>query len=63
MTEVISRIKVNGKNFEILVDVDKAVEYKKTGKGSIASILGIDAVYSDSKKRNEGKREGFERRL
>lgn len=50
MTNVLSRIKTAGKNFEILVDVDKAVEYRKTGKGSIGDILAIDSVFTDSKK-------------
>lgn len=50
MTNVVSRIKTGGKNFEIIVDVDKAVEFKKTGKGFIGDILGIDAVFTDSKK-------------
>jgi ribosome maturation protein SDO1 len=50
MTNVISRIKAGGKNFEILVDVDKAVEFKKTGKGSIGEIIAIDRIFTDSKK-------------
>lgn len=50
MTNVVSRIKTGGKNFEILVDVDKAVEFKKMGKGVIGDVLAIDAVFSDSKK-------------
>lgn len=50
MTNVISRIKAGGKNFEILVDVDKAVEFRKTGKGSVGEILAVDAIFTDSKK-------------
>ncbi|MFA6023399.1 MAG: ribosome assembly factor SBDS [Candidatus Pacearchaeota archaeon] len=50
MGNVVARIKAGGKNFEILVDVDKAVEYRKTGKGFMGEILGIDAVFTDSKK-------------
>ncbi|MEM4625551.1 MAG: ribosome assembly factor SBDS [Candidatus Pacearchaeota archaeon] len=50
MTEVIARAKVNGKTFEILVDIDKALEFKKTGKGNIEEIIAIDTVYSDIKK-------------
>ena len=50
MTNVIARTKTGGKHFEILVDVDKALEFKKSGKGSISDVLAIDAVFSDSKK-------------
>jgi len=50
MTQVLSRIKVNGKNFEIIVDVDKAIAFKKSGSGDIGNILEIEMIYSDSKK-------------
>ena len=50
MTQVIARIKVNGKHFEILVDADLAIAMKKTGEGNIDEILSVDAVFSDSKK-------------
>ena len=50
MADVIARIKMNGKNFEILVDVDKALGFRKTGAGAVGEILAIDAIFSDSKK-------------
>jgi len=50
MAEVIARIKVDGKHFEILVDVDKALAFKKGENISMGEILGIDKVFSDSKK-------------
>ncbi|HRZ86082.1 MAG TPA: ribosome assembly factor SBDS [Candidatus Paceibacterota bacterium] len=50
MTNVISKLRIEGKNFEILVDLDKAIEFKKTGKGNIFEILETDVVFLDSKK-------------
>ena len=50
MTNVIARTKTGGKHFEILVDVDKALEFKKSGKGSIGEVLAVDAIFVDSKK-------------
>ena len=50
MTSVLTRIKIGGKNFETLVDLDKALEFKKTQKGNISEIIEIDAIFSDSKK-------------
>ena len=50
MANVIARIKLNGKHFEILVDVDKALEMKKTGEGNISEILEVDNIFYDSKK-------------
>lgn len=43
-----ARIKQSGKNFEILVDLDKALEFKKGGRGS--DFLESDNVFADSKK-------------
>jgi len=53
MTDVIARIKLKGKNFEIMVDCDKAVNFKKSGKKDASMIqdaLAIDVVYNDYKK-------------
>jgi len=50
MTQVIARIKVNGKHFEILVDADSALKLKKSGEGDVGSILAVDQIFSDSKK-------------
>ena len=50
MTSVLARIKINGKNFETLVDLDKALEFKRTQKGNISEIIEIDAIFTDSKK-------------
>ncbi len=50
MTNVIARTKIAGKHFEILVDVDKALAFKKSGKGNINEVIAIDAIFTDSKK-------------
>ena len=44
MTNVVARIKANGKNFEIIVDVDKAVELKEGGNVNINEAVEIDRV-------------------
>jgi len=49
MTQTLARIKQDGKNFEIRVDLDKALTFKK-GEGSSADFLEIDKVFYDSKK-------------
>jgi len=50
MTNVEARLKVKGKNFEILVDVDKAIQMKKGLPVNIENVLAIDQIFSDSKK-------------
>lgn len=53
MVDVVARLKIKGKNFEVMVDCDKALELKKSKKVSAATvrdILGIDLVFSDYKK-------------
>ncbi len=49
MTQTTARIKKAGKHFEIIVDLEKALKFKK-GQGSVADFLEIETVYSDSKK-------------
>jgi ribosome maturation protein SDO1 len=50
MTNVVARIKRTGKHYEIMVDVDKALEFKKTKKGFIREIISIERVFHDGKK-------------
>ncbi|MBI3623931.1 ribosome assembly factor SBDS [Candidatus Pacearchaeota archaeon] len=50
MTTTLARIKKSGKNFEIIVDLDNALSFKK-GKSSYIEAEG-DKVFSDSKKGN-----------
>jgi len=49
MTQTTARIKKAGKHFEIIVDLEKALKFKK-GESSVADFLEIDVIYSDSKK-------------
>ncbi len=50
MTSVLARIKIKGKNFEILVDLDKALRLRKGGGIGINEVLESDEIYYDSKK-------------
>lgn len=48
MTQTVARIKQTGKPFEIIVDLDKALKFKKEN-GSV-DFLESDNIFSDSKK-------------
>jgi len=48
MTQTTARIKKSGKHFEILVDLDRALAFKK-GSGA-NDFLGADIIFSDAKK-------------
>ena len=48
MTNVNARLKIKGKEFEILVDLDKALQFRKTGQG-IQNALAFNKVFSDIK--------------
>jgi len=48
MTQTTARIKQSGKHFEIVVDLDKALNFKKGG-GSV-DFLEADTIFTDSKK-------------
>lgn len=50
MVNVEARLKSKGKSFEILVDLEKAVAFKKSSIGDIENILAIDIIFSDAKK-------------
>lgn len=49
MTQTTARLKKFGKNFEIIVDLEKALKFKK-GETSDRNFLEIDKIFSDSKK-------------
>lgn len=49
MAQTTARIKQKGKHFEIIVDTDKALKFKK-GESSDADFLEIDKIFTDSKK-------------
>jgi len=48
MTQTIARIKQNGKHFEIMVDMEKALAFKKNPSAS--DFLEIDRIFTDAKK-------------
>ncbi|MBI2671501.1 ribosome assembly factor SBDS [Candidatus Woesearchaeota archaeon] len=47
---VLARIKKEGKDFEVLVDSGKALEFKKGKKISLSEVLASDFVYKDSRR-------------
>jgi len=49
MTQTTARIKKAGKHFEILVDLDAAIEFKKAGTGSAGTFLEIDTIFENAK--------------
>jgi ribosome maturation protein SDO1 len=49
MTDTTARIKKSGKNFEIIVDLDKALKFKK-GESSGTDFLETENIFTDSKK-------------
>ena len=50
MTSVIARIKIKGKNYETLVDVDKALQLRQGKPVNIENVMSIDKIFYDSKK-------------
>lgn len=50
MTNTTARIKKAGKDFEVIVDQESALKFRKEGVGSSADFLEIDRIFSDSKK-------------
>ena len=46
MTQTVARIKRNGKNYEILVDLESALRFKK-GAASIQEAVITEAVLHD----------------
>ena len=47
---VIARLKKGGANLEVLVDCDKAMEYREGRDVSIGDVLAAEKVFSDAKK-------------
>ena len=47
---VVARLKINGNNFEILVDCEKALEFRKGKNISLYDILASDIIYKDNRK-------------
>ena len=49
MTQTTARIRQHGKHFEIIVDLDRALKFKK-GQSSGTDFLEADAIFTDSKR-------------
>lgn len=49
MTQTLARIKQRGKHFEIIVDMEKALKFRK-GESSSVDFLDTDSIFTDSKK-------------
>ncbi len=47
---IIARLKTHGKNFEILVDCDKAVSFREGNDIDIKEILAVQKIFSDANK-------------
>ncbi len=50
MVQTTARMNKAGKHFEILVDLDRALDFKKNSQGSANDFLEIDKIFSDSRK-------------
>jgi len=50
MVNTTARIKAKGKHFEIMVDIDSALNLKKGLNVNIQNVLGVDVVFTDHKK-------------
>jgi len=50
MTDVIARIRIKGKDYEVLVNLDKALQLKQGKPISISEVLSFDKIFYDSKK-------------
>ncbi|MBI5149002.1 ribosome assembly factor SBDS [Candidatus Pacearchaeota archaeon] len=46
---VTARLKKAGKEFEILVDLDRALLFKKSGQGAIENVLAVDTIFTNAK--------------
>jgi ribosome maturation protein SDO1 len=50
MANTTARIRHKGQEYEILVDLDAAVKFKKSGSGNIAEIMQTEDIYNNLKK-------------
>jgi len=50
MTDITAKLHKEGKHFEIVVDSDKALAFKKTGKGHVADMMAVQEIFHDMKK-------------
>lgn len=61
MTDVEARKKVNGQNFEILVDVDKALQLKEGTDVNMQNVLAINEIFDDAKKGEKASSDDLEK--
>lgn len=57
---VVAKLKKDGENFEILVNCDKAIDFKK-GKGTIQDAVVAEYIYKDSKKGDKASEHEIEK--
>src|SRR3989344_2225720 len=50
MSNTTARIRKDGKNFEIIVDIDKALQLREGKNVSITEVVETNAIFSDLKK-------------
>lgn len=50
---VVGRLVISGQKFEILVDPDKALEYKRGAKIAVQDVLAYPVIYKDAKTTTE----------
>ncbi|MBI2499218.1 ribosome assembly factor SBDS [Candidatus Woesearchaeota archaeon] len=58
---VVARLERNGKNFEILVDCDKALDLRNGKSVSIEDVLAVDEIYKDVKKGDKASEHDLQR--
>ncbi len=47
---VIARLDTHGERFEVLVDPDLAVEFRKKGEPAISQVLAVETIFKDARK-------------
>lgn len=47
---VIARLDTHGERFEVLVDPDLAVEFKRKGEPDISQVLAVETIFKDARK-------------
>ncbi len=47
---IVARLKIHGQNFEIMVDCEKAIQFREGKISDVSDVLAVPHVYSDSAK-------------
>jgi rRNA metabolism SBDS family protein len=53
MVNVTARLRIKGKSFEVLVDVDKALQLRQGKPVNMQNVLAFDSIFYDMKKGNK----------